>query len=171
MKIAIMGYSGSGKSTLAKYLSGVYHIPLLYLDRVNFEAGWRERPTEEAQEMVREFMQQQDWVIDGNYHRLYREGRLEQADQIVLMLFNRFSALWRVIKRNREFKNRTRESMSEGCIEKLDFEFLRFILFRSPKKIRYYHQIMRRYEGKVTVIRNQRQLDQYMAFVLKQKIS
>ena len=41
MKIAVMGYSGSGKSTLAKYLAGIYDIPLLYLDRVNFESDWR----------------------------------------------------------------------------------------------------------------------------------
>lgn len=164
MKIAILGYSGSGKSTLAKYLSELHGIPLLYLDRVNFEPNWRERPTDEAREMVRVFMEQPDWVIDGNYQRFYQQERLEQADQIILMLFNRFSALLRIIRRNREFHNRSRESMTDGCAEKLDFEFLWWILFlgRTPAKMRHYRRLIRQYGEKVCVIRNQRQLDRFM---------
>lgn len=164
MKIAILGYSGSGKSTLAKYLSGAYGIPLLYLDRVNFQADWQERDTEEARQIVRTFMEQPDWVIDGNYNRFYRQERLEQADRIVLMLFNRFSTLHRIIRRNQEFRNRSRESMADGCAEKLDFEFLYWILLRgrTPSKILDYRRLIREYSGKVTVIRNQRQLDRFM---------
>ena len=164
MKIAVMGYSGSGKSTLAKYLAGIYDIPLLYLDRVNFESDWRERPTEEARAIVRDFMAQPDWVIDGNYRRFYQQERLEQADQIVLMLINRFSALHRIIRRNREFRNRSRESMADGCAEKLDFEFLCWILFRgrTPTKIRQYRHLMHQYGQKVNVICNQRQLERFM---------
>lgn len=164
MKIAVMGYSGSGKSTLAKYLAGIYGIPLLYLDRVNFESDWRERPTEEARAIVRDFMAQPDWVIDGNYQRFYQQERLEQADQIILMLFNRFFSLQRIIRRNQEFRNRSRESMADGCTEKLDLEFLCWILLRgrAPAKIRHYHQLIRQYGGKVTVIRNQRQMDRFI---------
>lgn len=168
MKIAILGYSGSGKSTLAKYLAEVYDIPLLYLDRVNFESGWQERSTEEARAIVRAFMEQPDWVIDGNYQRFYQQERLEQADQVILMLFNRFSALHRIIRRNREFSNRSRESMADGCAEKLDLDFLCWILFRgrTPAKIRQHRLLMHRYGEKVTVIRNQRQLDRFMVKVI-----
>ncbi len=171
MKIAVLGYSGSGKSTLAKYLAEVYDIPLLYLDRVNFESDWRERSTEEARAIVRNFMEQPDWVIDGNYQRFYQRDRLEQADQIILMLFNRFSSLYRIIRRNRKFRNRSRESMADGCTEKLDLEFLCWILFRgrTPAKIRYYHRLIRQYGGKVTVIRNQRRLDRFMKSIAQAK--
>lgn len=167
MKIAILGYSGSGKSTLAKYLADAYGIPLLYLDRVQFEANWQVRDSQQARAIVRDFMRQTDWVIDGNYMRFYRQERLEQADQIILMLFNRFSALRRIIRRNQEFRGRTRESMADGCAEKLDAGFLWWILFlgRTPAKMRDYHQLMRQYGSKVTVIRNQRQLDRFMASI------
>ena len=70
MKIAIIGYSGSGKSTLAKKLSEKYNCPLLYLDTVNFESGWKERNREEAKKIVAEFMKNDSWVIDGNYYCL-----------------------------------------------------------------------------------------------------
>lgn len=41
MKIAVMGYSGAGKSTLAKKLGRLYDCPVLYLDRIQFEPGWK----------------------------------------------------------------------------------------------------------------------------------
>ena len=77
MKIAIIGYSGSGKSTLAKRLSKMYSSPILYLDTVNFEAGWKERNREEAREIVRKFMKNDSWIIDGNYREFYQEERFE----------------------------------------------------------------------------------------------
>lgn len=80
MKIAILGYSGSGKSTLAKHLADAYGIPLLHLDRVQFESNWQVRDSQQARAIVRDFMRQGDWVIDGNYKRFYRQERLEQAD-------------------------------------------------------------------------------------------
>lgn len=43
MKIAVMGYSGAGKSTLSRELGKRYGCPVLYLDQVQFEAGWIER--------------------------------------------------------------------------------------------------------------------------------
>ena len=52
MKIAVMGYSGAGKSTLAKKLGRLYDCPVLYLDRIQFEPGWKERDREEAKRMA-----------------------------------------------------------------------------------------------------------------------
>lgn len=164
MKIAVMGYSGSGKSTLAKHLSDRYGIPLLHLDQVNFEAGWQEREISQALHIVREVMERPGWVIDGNYARFYQQERLEQADRIVLLLFNRFCALWRILRRSREFHGRTRDSMAPGCVEKLDTAFLWWILVqgRTPSRRRQYRQIMRAYPDKTVILKNQRQLDRFI---------
>lgn len=95
MKIAILGFSGSGKSTLASFLSKRYQLPLLHLDRVQFERDWKERDSDEGRAIVQEFLDTHDsWVIDGNYSKFYKERRLEEADEIVLLLFNRFSSPW-----------------------------------------------------------------------------
>lgn len=77
MKIAIMGFSGSGKSTLAKQLAVHYGIPLLYLDTVNFEENWQIRDREEGKNIVADFMQNDNWVIDGNYSEFYQKERIE----------------------------------------------------------------------------------------------
>ena len=83
MKIVIIGYSGSGKSTLAKNLGLHYDIPVLHLDTAHFKPGWQERSNEELEEIVQEFMTNNDsWVIDGNYRKIAKNRFLE-ADQIL----------------------------------------------------------------------------------------
>jgi len=76
MKIAVIGYSGSGKSTLAGQLGDLYNSPVLYLDKIQFEANWKERNIETAKIMVKRFMEENNkWVIDGNYTKFFREKR------------------------------------------------------------------------------------------------
>ena len=80
MKVAVIGYSGSGKSTLAKKLGRIYQCPVLHLDRINFEPGWRERDPEDARRTVSGFLDENGengWIIDGNYSGLCQERRLK----------------------------------------------------------------------------------------------
>lgn len=165
MKIAILGYSGCGKSTLAKYLAIHYDIPLLYLDTIQFEANWKERDREEALSMVAEFMRNEDWIIDGNYTSFLQAERLEQADHIVYMAFSRWNCLFRAFCRYRLNKNSSRESMANGCKEKMDLGFIWWILYkgRTPEKKRFYNAILKKYRAKSIVLRNQRELDCFMA--------
>lgn len=163
MKIAILGYSGCGKSTLAKHLSLYFDIPVLYLDTVQFEAGWKERDREEAAAIVAEFLKGEDWVIDGNYASFSLEERLEQADHIIYLKFSRWSCLYRVLKRYFRYRNTTRESMAEGCCEKLDLPFVWWVLVegRTKKRREQYEGLIHRYPQKLTVLKNQRQLDRF----------
>ena len=165
MKIAVLGYSGSGKSTLAKYLSDFYQIPVLYLDTVNFEAGWKERNREEAAAMVAEFMKNDSWVIDGNYTAFLQEERLEQADLIVFLWFSRLNCLRRAFQRYVQYKDSTRESMAAGCREKFDFAFVWWILYKGRRKQarRRNRNLLRNYAEKSVLLKNQRELDRFMA--------
>ena len=130
MKIAILGFSGSGKSTLAKQLSAFYNIPLLYLDCVNFKENWVVRNKDEQRAMVAEFMKNESWVIDGNYNSLYQKERLFEADLIIILYYNRFACMKGAFKRNIEYKNKVRESISDGCCERMNFEFFLWVLYR-----------------------------------------
>lgn len=112
MKIAVLGYSGSGKSTLAKQLADFYQIPVLFLDTVQFLPGWQERNREEALTIVRDFMKNDSWVIDGNYSEFLQKERLEQADQILILNFSRGVCLFRALNRYFNNRGRTRESMA-----------------------------------------------------------
>ena len=165
MKLAILGYSGSGKSTLAQALGAHYDLPVLHLDTIHFLPDWVERDKTERAILYRQFLSEHpnNWVIDGNYKALDLEKRLEEADRVVLLLFPRFLCLYRCWRRYRKYRHTVHMCMAEGCQEKLDAEFIRWILWesRTAKKRAEYRNIARQYPKKVTVIRSQKQLNRY----------
>ena len=162
MKIVILGYSGSGKSTLARNLSEKYNIPVLHFDTVQFLPNWEIRVQEEKERMTKDFLDANDaWVIDGNYSKLSYQRRMEEADVIILLLFNKISCLYRVTRRYLKYKDSTRPDMAEGCNEKLDWEFIKWILRdgRTEESRQRYQGVLSRYPEKTILIKNQRQLD------------
>ena len=162
VRIAILGYSGSGKSTLARKLGEIYGADVLHFDTIHFLPDWKERSREEKERITREFLDTHDsWVIDGNYSKLFYERRMKEADIIILMLFNRFSCLYRVICRYMKYRNTTRPDMCEGCNEKLDGEFVKWVLHdgRTRRKKKHYKDIISEYREKVIVVKNQKQLE------------
>lgn len=167
MKIAIIGYSGSGKSTLAAYLGELYDLPVLHLDRVRFLPNWVERKPEEELAIVKDFMDKNEdsgWVIDGNYTSVHYERRMIEADRIIFLSFSRVACLWRATKRYRTWRGHARPSAAEGCNEKLDRAFVKWILFdgRTRKRRARYERVAEQYKEKFLTIRNQRTLDAFM---------
>ena len=166
-KIAVIGYSGSGKSTLSEFLLRRFGVPALHLDTVHFLPGWVERSRDEELVIVREFLDKNSengWVIDGNYSDLEHGRRMDEADLIIFMDFNRISCFIRARKRARLFKGKARPSMTEGCEEKFDREFRRWILWdgRNKKRRKRFEDIVEKYSEKIVVIKNQRQLDKFI---------
>lgn len=164
MKIAVIGYSGSGKSTLADKLGEKYQVDVLHFDSIHWLPGWQERPREDTHRIVGEFLDtHSDWIIDGNYSRIHFDRRMEEADRIVLMQFSALACLWRVWKRYRTYRGKTRPDMGEGCPEKVDWEFAWWVLYRGRCKDKREHLggLAEQYPEKMVVIRNQRQLDAF----------
>lgn len=165
MKIAIIGYSGSGKSTLAKKLSEIYNCPLLYLDTIQFEANWKIRDIDEGRLMVGEFLKNDSWIIDDNYREFLQEKRLQDADKIIFMNFPRRICFPQAFKRYLHYKNKTRESMADGCNEKFDLEFIKWLLFEGRKKSikNHYNEICKCYKDKITIFRNNKDVENFLA--------
>lgn len=131
MKIAVIGYSGAGKSTMAKRLAERLDCPVLYLDKIQFQPGWKERDKEEGKQLVREFMEREaSWVIDGNYTSFLQKERLLEADQILFFNFPRRICLIQAVRRYLGERGQVRESIADGCVEKLDLEFILWILWK-----------------------------------------
>ena len=165
-KIAVIGYSGAGKSTLASALGRQCGVDVLHIDCIQFLPGWQVRPKQEKQAMMTDFLDTHaasGWVIDGNYSKLSYEQRMEEADEIIFLDFNRFSCLWRAYKRNRTFKGKVRDSIAPGCPEKMDAAFVRWILWegRTREVRKRFRDTMKTYADKAVVIRNQRKLDAF----------
>ena len=154
MRISIIGFSGSGKSTLAKNLSVKLNIPVLYLDKVLYLKNWEKRELNLCKEIVYNFIQKNKyWVIDGNYFKFHLEERMKISDKIIFLNFNRIICLIQAFNRYNEYKGKTRESISDGCEEKFDFEFIKWIVYDSRKesRINILNDIIEKYRDKVII--------------------
>ena len=165
MKIAVMGYSGAGKSTLSRALSQRLDLPLLHLDKVQYTAGWQERDRAEALSMVEAFMCQDSWVIDGNYSGFLQDRRLKEADLIVFLDLPRLTCLRQAWGRYRQFRGQVRESAADGCCEKFDLEFFRWLVWdgRSRKRQTRYRTLMKLYREKAVVLKSRRQIQSFLS--------
>ncbi len=152
MKIAIIGYSGSGKSTLARRLGEEKDLPVLHLDTLRFLPGWQVRPLSEQRTDEEAFLDgHSSWVIDGNYSQLAYNRRMAEADRIFLLDFPRRVCLPRVIRRQWQYRGKSRPDMTEGCLEKLDWEFLTWVLWRgrTKEKKALFSRLARQYPEKL----------------------
>jgi adenylate kinase family enzyme len=163
MKIMVIGYSGAGKSTFSKRLASVYHLPVLHIDKIFFGPNWKERDKPLVEKEIRAFMNQESWLIDGHYRHLAKE-RFEQADTIYIFDFNRLICLYGAILRRIKYHNQSRDSIAEGCKERLNPSFIWWILFTGRKKdtkalLKSYETT---YQQKVTVFHRRRQVNHYL---------
>ncbi|HGY9806220.1 TPA: hypothetical protein ACOZNC_001537, partial [Streptococcus pneumoniae] len=67
-------------------------------------------------------------------------------------------------KRYLKYRGKVRESMAADCPERFDWEFIRWILWdgRSKTQKENYQKLCQEYSHKVTILRNQRELDQFL---------
>lgn len=157
MKIAVSGYAGSGKTYLSDYISEKKNIPVLHLDSVKFDKEWKPLDDSQVLPLVSEFMENDDWIIDGYYEYLLMEERFEKADLIVLMLLPRLTCFFRAVKRAKERKR-------DGYKNDLNWWFVKFILFgcRNKERRRRYSETEQKYKNKTVVLKTKQQVSNFM---------
>lgn len=125
-RILILGNSGSGKSTLARRMGEILAIPPTHIDRLHWRPGWTEAPEAEREGRLDAIMAGDRWIIDGNYSATLG-ARLRRCDTVVLLDVPRLVCLVRIVGRWAAYRGRTRPDMGEGCPEKVDWEFIRWV--------------------------------------------
>ena len=130
-RVLIIGSSGSGKSTLARQLGARLELPVIHLDRHFWHPGWVGTPQEKWQQIVKNLVQRDQWIMDGNY-RGTLETRLAAADSVVFLDLPPWICAMRAIKRRIQYRNRPRPDIADGCKEPLLdpqlIQFLRHVL-------------------------------------------
>ena len=126
-RILVIGNSGGGKSTLARNLGEKLGLPVIHLDVLFWKPGWVERDRDEYRASVVEALAAPEWICDGNFTSTFGM-RMALSDTIIWIDRSRFLCLFRAIKRAITYAGGGRPDMTEGCDEKIDFEFYRFIL-------------------------------------------
>ena len=126
-RIMVIGCSGSGKSTFALELGRITGIEVTHLDRLNWRAGWKEVSRNEFDRQLDEVLKKDSWIIDGNYSRTM-EKRLEKAQVVFRFRLSTAACLYGYFSRLIKGKlGKKRIDMEEGCSERFDLDFVRFI--------------------------------------------
>lgn len=125
-KIAIIGSGGAGKSTLARDLSEKLAIDVFHLDALFWQPNWVLTSREKQREIQMQLVTKEQWIIDGNYGGTL-DIRLSAADTIIFLDLHRIICIYRAVKRVIQYWNRTRPDMAEGCNERFDWIFFKWI--------------------------------------------
>ncbi|MBX9719853.1 MAG: hypothetical protein K2X81_00525 [Candidatus Obscuribacterales bacterium] len=126
-RVMIIGCCGSGKSTLAFQLAPILNLPLTHLDQLYWQPGWVESSLADFESKLNEVLKSDSWLIDGNYTRTIQE-RAHMADTIIFLDFSTFDCIIGVLKRIFTGYGKVRKDMSAGCPERLDLEFISYVL-------------------------------------------
>ena len=132
-RICIIGPSCAGKSTLAAKLGEKLRLPVLHLDQISHIPGtnWAWRPRSVVQKEHDEFIQGDEWIVDGQYVRLLPQ-RIAKADTVILLEVNRFVSVWRFLKRH--FKGGDWPGKLKDASDKFDFEIAWWIFYHQPRR-------------------------------------
>ncbi|MFJ6325496.1 MULTISPECIES: AAA family ATPase [unclassified Rhizobium] len=126
-RILVMGCSGGGKSTLSQQIAARFGLAYVSIDRdVLWLPGWVERGKQEQRAIIVAKVQEERWILDGTNPSTF-DVRLPRADFVIWVRMPRLLCIWGAISRWVKWMGRTRPEMAPGCIEKVDWQFLRFI--------------------------------------------
>lgn len=160
MKIAVLGYAGSGKTYLSDYMAKKKKIPVLHLDDIKWNKEWKPIDDSVVLPAVTDFMNNEDWIIDGYYEYLLLEERLESADKIILLQLPRMTCFCRAVKRSKTRK-------AAGYVNDMNSWFIKFLLFGCRDKARrhFYNKTAKKYKYKTVVLKTKRQVEEFIKTV------
>ncbi len=161
-RILVLGSSGVGKSSFARKLHKKLNIRLINLDEHYWKPNWEKPTTEDWEEKIQELIQEESWIMDGNYRStLYL--RFPVADTIILLDLPWWICMYRVIKRQIR-KNRIDEI--PGCKEIIRWNLLRWVIWKYPRIAR--KDILQKLEAlkskkRVIILQSRREIEEFLS--------
>ena len=126
-RILVIGCSGGGKSTLSQKIAARFGLAYVSIDRdVLWLPGWVQRDKAEQRAIIVTKVQGERWIMDGTNPSTF-DIRLPRTDLVIWVRMPRVLCIWGAVSRWLKWMGRTRPEMAPGCIEKVDWDFLRFI--------------------------------------------
>ncbi len=161
-RVLVIGSGGAGKSTFSRRLSELTGIEVIHLDKLHWRVGWIEPPKDEWRNTVEDNLKKESWIMDGNFGGTI-DLRLAACDTAILLDLPRTICLYRVLKRRLKYRGTNRPDMSEGCHEKIDYKFLKWIWDYPKKNYPRVEEKLLRFENEKTIVRlkSQREVEDF----------
>jgi adenylate kinase family enzyme len=162
-KVLVIGSSGAGKSTFARRLGKITGIEVIHLDKLHWKPNWIEPPKEEWRVIVENAVKSDSWILDGNFSSTMKI-RVAACDTIVFLEMPRIVCIWRVLKRIVVYRKGSRPDMAEGCNEKFDWEFIKWI-WNYPKQSKpKIESILEQYRNEKTIVylKSNREIESFL---------
>lgn len=161
-RIVIIGCGGAGKSTLARTLGEKLGIPVVHLDKLFWNPGWQKKTPEEFDRLLAEELKKDSWIMDGNFNRTMPQ-RIARCDTVIYLDFSRVTCLMGVLKRIVTTFGTVRPDMGEGCPERVDLEFLKWVWNFNKEKRESYYKMLNETQGIETIVlKNRRAVKKFM---------
>ncbi len=145
-KVIVIGCPGAGKSTFARKLHKTTGLPLFHLDMLWHKPDKTNYTREEFDKSLLNILEQDEWIIDGNYIRTI-EMRLRYCDTVFLFDLPTEICIEGV-------KNRigTKRDDMPWIEEEFEDEFYKWILNFSQDQLPKIYDLLDKYKDKVEVI-------------------
>lgn len=161
-RILIIGCGGAGKSTLARQLGERTGLPVVHLDQLFWHPGWVESTKDEIDAKIMEELGKPRWIMDGNYNRTL-PMRLEKCDAVIYLDFSRVACMFGVLKRILTTYGTVRPDMAEGCPERFDLDFLKWVWNFNKSKREKYYRLLNETDGiEKIVLKNRRAVKRFL---------
>lgn len=150
-KVMVIGCPGSGKSTFSRALQKRTNLPLFYLDRMNWKPDRTTVEREVFLARLQAVLQQEEWIIDGNYASTM-ELRLQACDTVIFLDYPTQVCLDGI----RERQGKPRPDMPWVETQE-DEEFLDFIKRYNRESRPQVMQLLEQYADKTRIILSSRE--------------
>ncbi len=125
-RVMIIGQPGAGKSTLARAMGDITHLPVVHIDHIHWQSGWRERSRPEKDRLCHQVHVGEAWIFEGGHSATWTE-RLARADTLIWLDLPVGLRLWRVLWRTARHFGQARPDLPAGCHEQFSAEFIGYI--------------------------------------------
>ncbi len=155
-RILVIGCGGSGKSTFSLRMGETLGIPVFHLDRLFWHPGWVPSTDEAFEQKLSEVLAGDKWIMDGNYSRTL-DMRIRDADTIIFLDMPTLTCLSGAFSRWLKYWGRSRPDMTEGNNERINLEFLGWILsYRRTRRPKVMATLERFKDSKEVIILKKR---------------
>lgn len=157
-RIIVIGSPGAGKSTFARKLREKTGLPLYYLDMIFHRPDRTTVTREEFDQRIREILQTDNWIIDGNYQRTL-PLRFEACTDVFFLDFPLDQCL-----EGAESRIGTAREDMPWVEQVFDPEFRQYILDFPKDQLPRIYELIEQYRGsrQITVFQSRDEVDKWL---------